>query len=261
MIDEIMKLINEFKKIAKKGYIKSDVKGTGAIGLTFEKQLNKKYDDMYFPDYNGIEIKCTGRFSNYPISLFSVAFEGPTFPEINRILEKYGYSDKTYKDKKVIFANLNTTKPELVNKKYYFKLDISEEDKKLYLCVYDLNLNLIERESYIYLDTLYTHLKLKLSKLAIINASIKKEPESTSFRYYKIRIYNLISKEKFLLGLKKRMIYARLIARTVKSGSQEGRVKSKNLLFLLDKQYIEKIYDKIYSYDYDQNIEKVNCNI
>lgn len=35
-------LINEFKKISKKGWIKSINKSFGSVGLTFENELGKK---------------------------------------------------------------------------------------------------------------------------------------------------------------------------------------------------------------------------
>ena len=107
MSDEVVKLIESFKFIANKKWIKSVSKSFGSIGLTFEKELDKFPDAMYFPDYYGTEIKCTSRYSHYPLFLFTVAFDGPTFPEINRIVEKYGYYDTQYSDKKVIYEELN----------------------------------------------------------------------------------------------------------------------------------------------------------
>lgn len=96
MTEEIKKLIDNFKIIANKKWIKSVSKSFGSIGITFEKELDKNPDALYFPDYYGTEIKCTSRYSRYPLFLFTVAFDGPSFPEINRIVEKYGYLDKTY---------------------------------------------------------------------------------------------------------------------------------------------------------------------
>ena len=105
--DDIKELIFKFHTIARKRWVKSLNKGLGSVGYTFENELGKKPDSMYFPDYNGIEIKCSGRYSRYPITLFTVAFDGPSFPEINRILDTYGYSDKDFNDKKVIFVKLS----------------------------------------------------------------------------------------------------------------------------------------------------------
>lgn len=95
-------LIKKFKEIASKNWIKGVNKTTNSVGLTFEKMLNKEEDSLFFPDYNGIEIKCSQRYSRYPISLFSMAFEGPSFYETNRFLEKYGKIDLKYQNKKLL---------------------------------------------------------------------------------------------------------------------------------------------------------------
>ena len=74
MSDEINLLIDNFKKIANKKWIKSISNSFGSIGLTFEKELNKEPDALYFPDYYGTEIKCTSRYSRYPLFLFTISF-------------------------------------------------------------------------------------------------------------------------------------------------------------------------------------------
>ena len=63
-------LLNKFSEIYKKKWIKSFSNSFGSIGLTFENELGKKADSLYFPDYEGIEIKCVSRFSKYPLYLF-----------------------------------------------------------------------------------------------------------------------------------------------------------------------------------------------
>lgn len=55
--------------------------------------LNKSPDSMFFPDYQGIEIKCTTGFSRYPISLFSKSFDDPSFFEMNRLINIYWIED------------------------------------------------------------------------------------------------------------------------------------------------------------------------
>ena len=48
-MDENMKsLINEFCKINNKGWIKSKYKSYGNVGLTFENEINKKIDSMFY---------------------------------------------------------------------------------------------------------------------------------------------------------------------------------------------------------------------
>jgi len=81
-------LIENFKDISKLKWIKGINNFTNSAGLTFESLLNKNADSMFFPDYQGIEIKCTQRYSRYPITLFSKSFDGPLLYQMNEILKK-----------------------------------------------------------------------------------------------------------------------------------------------------------------------------
>ena len=105
-MSDFINLALEFERISNQGFIKGINNSTNAIGYTFEALLNKKSDSMYFPDYSGIEIKCSQRYSKYPVSLFSLAFDGPYLYEINNILEKYGKSDYDYPEKKILISEL-----------------------------------------------------------------------------------------------------------------------------------------------------------
>lgn len=249
--EEIQKLIKQFHEIAMKKWIRSVNKGLGSIGYTFEKELDKNPDCLYFPDYYGTEIKCTGRYSRYPVTLFTTAFDGPTFPEINRIIDKYGYPDNTYPDKKVIFVNVSCIDKKKIASGYQFRLDVDEKEEKIYLCVYDTGNNLIERKSFVYFNTLYNHLCLKLNKLALIYASKKEVDGVKYFRYYKIGIYKLKGFDKFLQLLKFGILKVDLIARISKSGEDVGRYRNKNLVFKIKKDDIGELFDEVYCYDYD----------
>lgn len=250
-------LIEKFKEISNNGYIKNNSKSFGSIGLTFEKELGKNPDSMYFPDYRNIEIKCTSRYSKYPLYLFTVAFDGPTIPEINRIVSKYGWYDLDYKDKLVLFAKLGFKNSKLINNKYKFKLSFDKNKDKIYLNVYDINDKLIERKSYIYVNSIYNHINLKLNKLAIIYASIKREKNANYFRYYKMNIYKLISFSKFLALLENDIVGVDLIARINKSGIDAGRYRNKNLVFYINKNKINELFKIIYSYNNDTGEENV----
>lgn len=251
MKEETKKFIEKFKKISNKGWIEGKSKSLGNIGLTFEHELGKKADSMFFPDYYGIEIKCSTRFSRYPLSLFSVAFDGPTFPEINRIIQKYGYYDKVFKDKKVLNTNINCVTKTILNNNYSFKLEIDKKEEKIFLCVYNLNNKLIEKKSFIYLDTIKTHLFTKFNTLAYVKASKKVLNNNEYFRYYELSLYKLKTFDTFLDLLNKGVIDVCLIARIGKSGNDIGKYKNKNLLFKIKKENIEKLFNKIYTYNHD----------
>ena len=200
---------------------------------------------MYFPDYYGIEIKCTSITSKYHLYLFTVAFDGPTFPEINRIIENYGYSDKDYPDYKVLATNLNCKLKHTLNN-YKLKLEIDKMEEKIYLCVYDLRNSLIERKSFVYFDSIRNHLLTKLNYLAIVYGKIKKEKAKQFFNYFKMNVYQLSSFEQFLNLLENDVIDVSLVARISKSGDDIKRYRNKNLVFQIKKSKIDKLFQKIY---------------
>ena len=175
MQKNIIKLIRLFHKISYKGWIKgtSSFNKTGNVGLTLENELNKKADSKYLPDFEGIEIKCTTRYSNYPLSLFTMSLSGITVPEINRLIEQYGYYDIDFPDKKILIEYFNKNTNNLINGKWIFKLEVAKKEDKLYLAIYDASNNLIEKNTYIKLTDLYNRLITKLNTLAFIKASKK----------------------------------------------------------------------------------------
>lgn len=242
-------LVAIFKKIARKKWIKSVTKGHGNIGLTFEKELEKNVDTNYTPDYKDIEIKCTTRFSRYPISLFSIAFDGPTDKEIIRINEKYGSFDKYFYDKKTLIRKLRCNELSILESNFYLSLKLEKD--KLFLCVFDKDTNLIEKESYVYLDTIKDHLLTKIQNLAIIKASKKKINDTEFYRYYQINLYTLKSFDIFIELLKTGIIEVSLISRISKSGPNAGKYYNKNLVFQIKKKDIKKLFDELYYFNSD----------
>ena len=257
MIPENMRnLLEEFEKISKMGWIRNTEKGKGSVGLNFERCLNKKPDSLFFPDYEGVEIKCTTRFSRFPISLFSVAFEGPTFPEINRIVDLYGYPDYEYPDKNVLKVDVKCG----IKKKcgnFKFSLFYEDSNKRIYLDVYDLNDHLIERKSYISLDTFLSHIRLKLNYFALIKASKKEVDEDVFYRYYHFYGYKLKSDEIIIDLLQKGIVFATLESRVGKSSYNAGKYKNKNLVFKIKKEDLNKLFEEMCEVDEDYGINKL----
>lgn len=251
MSENYKELLEIFKVISKMKWVKGVNNFTNSVGLTFESLLNKKPDSMYFPDYNGIEIKCTQRFSRYPITLFTSVFDGPEIYEMNKILQKYGKKDYFYEDKKILNSVLSCKYKVLVNNEFYFKLDVLDKQKKIYLSVYDKDYKLIERNVFITFETLKNRLELKLSTLAVVWASKKNLNQTLYFRYYKIIIYKLISFDKFIELLKKDIIIVNIVGRVSRSGLESGRQRNKNLVFQIGKEYITELFDIVKVYDAD----------
>lgn len=245
-------LIKKFKEIASKNWIKGVNKTTNSVGLTFEKMLNKEEDSLFFPDYNGIEIKCSQRYSRYPISLFSMAFDGQSFYETNRFLEKYGKIDLKYQNKKLLQGEIKVNEYSLINGKYFFKLDIDIKNQRLYISVYDINYHLIEKETYIELKKIKDRLEIKLHNMALILASKKDIDNHPHFRYYQINLYKLKSYQTFIELLKKDIIKVKIDLRVSRSGSKEGVQRNKGLIFQLPKENIDMLFDNIFTYTTDK---------
>lgn len=248
---EQTKLLAKFREIANKRYVKGVNNEHNSIGLTFESQLNKKADSMFFPDYNGIEIKCTSRFSHYPIALFTLAFDGPNFYEMNRLLNKFGKDDDKYKGRKLLQGNLVPNNYALINDKYFFKLEINDKEERLYIAVFDINMNLIEKISYIEFNTIKSRLELKLTNLALVYASKKIINGTQYFRYYRITLYQLKPFEVFMDLLRNNKIKVRIEGRVSRSGSEEGRQRNKNLVFIIPKNDISHLFDIVYDLNTD----------
>lgn len=238
-------IIDKFNVISNKGWIKAVNNSLGAIGLTFEHELDKEPDNEFFPDFNTVEIKCLGRYSRYPIGLFACSFDGPEEYEINRITQLYGYYDNTFNDKKVLYAPLRFNQYSVVKDSYIFKLEFEED--KIYLCIYNLNYELIERKSYVFINTLYQHFMIKLQNLALVRASKKVINNTKYFRYYKISLYRLISFDKFLDLLIRDIITVNLVCRLSKSGYKAGRYSNQSLVFQIKPCYLNLLYNLIYS--------------
>lgn len=250
MDDNFKELVREFKVINKKKYIKGINNNIlNSCGLTFEYLLGKDIDDSFLPDYRDIEIKCTQRYSRYAISLFSLSFEGPSLFESNYLLETYGSYDKDFPDKKNLFLTLKCNEKTLVNEKFYFELIVDDNEKMLFINIYDINNNFIEKRAYIAFENLKSRLQVKLSKLAVIYASKKKIDDDLYFRYYKIVCYILKDFDNFIRLLKNNIIKVNLIFMFAKSGKYVGKNSNKNMVFKIYKKDLDCLFEKIYEFE------------
>lgn len=249
MEDNLKDIINEFKRINKLGYIKGIHNNLmNSAGLTFESLLGKKADSIYFPDYKDIEIKTTQRFSRYPITLFTSSFDGPNLFESNDILNKYGHYDIEFTNTKILITPLIFKEKILVHN-YYFEIDMDIKQEILFINIYDINFNFLEKRGIINFKTLSDKLIIKLQNLCVIYASKKKIENNLYFRYYKIECYKLKSFETFISLISEKKININLSLRISRSGIYKGKNKNKNLVFSINKNDLDLLFDKIYEYE------------
>ena len=250
METEFQNIIEKFLILNRRGYIPSISHNLiNAAGLTLENCLGKKADSMFFPDYEGIEIKCTQRYSEYDISLFSLSFDGPALFESNYLLENYGIADEIFPEYRKLIVRLKVNQKVAISDKYYFELVIDKERTGLYIKIYDINLKFIEDRAFIDLDSLEQRAQLKLNKLALFYASKKKIAEELFFRYYKLECYCYKGIENFITCLERGDIRITLLLRFARSGKAFGKSKNKGMVFSVRKGYMEKVFDQIYCYE------------
>lgn len=250
MEEEFKKIIDRFIEISKNGYVLGiNNNETNSAGLTFERLLGKDPDSLFFPDYNGVEIKTTCRFSRYNISLFSMAFDGPDLFESNYLLENYGYYDTEFTNNKKLIVNLRINQKVLVNNKYYFELKIDYNDEKIELEIYNADFELIEKRAFIYFDSLKQRIEVKLKKMAVVYASKKKTNNYLFFRYYKIECYKYKNFDTFLKLIESEDIKLSLMLRFSRSGVESGKQKNKNMSFSIKKNSLYKLFDNVFTYE------------
>lgn len=243
---QIKNLNEEFIKIKKMGWIKSVNKGSNGIGFTFESLLGITKNELEIPDYNGIELKTRRYSSTSYIILFSCKPEGKYYHEVERIKDKYGYPHSMFGQYKVLNNSVYANKKNKIGKKYYFKLDVDIKEERIYLLVYDINKNLLERDVYWDFDILKEKLYRKLKYLALVKAHSKKySPDSSEyFRYDSMQIYQLKNFETFINLLARGIIRINFKLNIKTSGEKIGQIHDHGTSFDIQEHNILKLYDK-----------------
>lgn len=241
----IAELKTEFKRIKNMGWIKSKVKGCGGIGVTLEKLIGIDQNELEIPDYNGIEIKTKRSNSKSYTNLFNCAPEGPHYHEIERLKNKYGYPDSTFKQYKVLSTSVYSNCFNEVGIKYYFKLKIDRNEEKIFLQIFDKNKNLLEDFVYWSFDTISQKLYRKLNYLAFVKALNFKSYGCEYFKYDNISFYKLKNFDTFIQLIEKGIVRITFKIGIFKSGKNIGNIHDHGTSFNIQEKDILKLYDII----------------
>ena len=158
----------------------------------------------------------------------------------------------------MVLVNEDAENPiDIKNEEIQISIDNSEVKDLVGDKDFTVNDELIEKESFVYTNSIYNHYKTKLNRLAIIHASTKKMENIKYFRYYKIDVYKANIFSKFIELVENDIIKVSLIARMNKSGIDAGRYRNKNLVFQIDKKRIDDLFTKLYTYNADSNKNQI----
>lgn len=245
MKENISDFIKRFNAIKEKGWIKGCVSGKGNIGRTFENELGCSENSLEIPDYNGIEIKTKLNFKKNYITLFTCKSESKFYNNTDRLKELYGYYDKELKNYKVLNTAAYCTRKVIINSKYQFKLNIDRNDKRIYLYVYDLKNNLIDKSSYWDFDTLEEKINRKLKILAIIKANKTIDNGCEYFKYRNMYMYKFKSFNNFIDLIENGKIRICFKVGLYKSGNKFGKTYDHGTGFEIKECNLLEMYDKI----------------
>lgn len=242
---EIKELNKKFIKIKNKGYIKSVKKGYGGIGDTFEYYLGKEKSDFSIPDYKHFEVKAKRTYSKSSMSLFCAVPDGEELFEIERLRTTYGYPDRKIRTAKVLYAIIYGNKLSTCGAKYFFKLEVNKKDKRVYLCVYNRNLELLEKKVYWSFELLQERLYDKLEYLMLVNAWDKEINNETYYKYYKAEYYNLKDFDTFIDLIDKGYIGVTIRISVYRGEYRYGMPANHGISFGIKLEHLSKLYNKI----------------
>lgn len=245
--ESIKELKEKFEKIQKQGYIKGAVnKSKGNSGLTFERLIGKENDGFQIADYNGIEIKVkkNNRYRFSYLTLFNLVPSNCFGIMLKRLRNNYGIPDKEYSNvntlMKSIYSNIKTT----VQSRYSFKLQIKYSEKKIYLCIYDVNEKLIEKDIYWDFEDIISATKRKLNYLAFVKYDSKLINKEKYFKYTNINFYKFKGIDTFFELLEKGLIRMYICLSIYKSGQKIGKEHDHGIRFEIKECDLLKLYDE-----------------
>jgi len=241
--EQILLLQKKFIKIKEMGYIKSVRNGSTGIGMTFEKLIGKQIDNASNPDFFDIEIKTKRKYSVSNINLININPKGPTNQEINRLKNTYGYNDKKDPNLKKLNAIINGKKIEKCGAGFLFKLKVDRKQKKIFICILDNDLNLIEKRLYWDFEIIKERIYKKINILALVYALTNKKNGVEYFKYYKMNIYILKDFNNFIRLIENGKIKVALKLGNYYTKERYGMTNSHGISFIIDDKDILELFD------------------
>lgn len=241
----ILELTLKFEEISKRGWIESVSKGPAGGGHTFEKLIGKEIENFEIPDYGNIEIKTKSAAVNHYINMFSATPDGTYMFEIKRLYNKYGYPNKKNKSYKSFNISVLANEFTPLSTRYLFRLKVDIKDQKIFLCVFDIEMNLIEKTTFWSFELLKEKLYRKLKNLAVIETDYKKEKNIVYYKYKDIKFYNLKEFEHFINAIENGFIKINFKVGAYLTGIRRGQPHDHGTSFEINKNNLDKLYDDL----------------
>ena len=252
MNEKFIKLQKEFERIKGKGYIKGIYNSSSSIGRTFEHELGLSMNKESVPDYEGIEIKTRRTYTKSLITLFTTVPDGEEPLEIARLKDTYGYPYYRDRNYKCLYVEVYSNKLSFSGRYYQYKMNVDRVHEKVYLCVYNMNGRLLERNVYWSFEYLKEKLENKLSYLALVHVWPKTIDNWNYFNYYKIDFYKLREFGKFIELIERGKVRLALKIDIYLDENNYGKMYDHGCAFSISEKNIEELFYK-YLIDVDKH--------
>jgi len=245
MEENINNLIKKFNALKCKGFIEGINKNKNSGGIILEKLFNCGADDLCFPDFEGIELKAIRDYDDAQIELLNDTPSGPYINTTQWLTNKYGYPDKTWREKKAFKGDVNCISLKKIGLFYSYKLRVDK--RKLILEIYNFNGKKINEDLYWDFEWLKKKLETKLKYFALINTTRIYSKGKYYYNYNNIKIYKLKDFNIFIELLKKGIITITFKNGYYKSGKYKGKFHDHGTSFRIHKNDLNKLFDLITS--------------
>ena len=222
------------KRIMNDPLIEITINNKNQLGYEIEKKLGIDKNELPIADFFGIEIKCVYERSIYPIKLFSSEFDGPNVMEAKVLFDKY---HDTKNNKETFNHSFYGNKITKLSNSIYARLYVDKIEKRIHLLFFDIY-NCCVDNAYWDFDTLYNHVKNKLSNLAIINYKYEYNGDK---KYYKITRYKLLKLKDLRTFIN--LIECGIIAISFSIEKNNNSIHNHGTSFSIKRENITKLFD------------------
>jgi hypothetical protein len=216
------KIIEEFNRIKKLGFIKSNRSHNTGVGKTFEDYLGVKENNAKEPDFQGFEVKSQRLTTGSYLTLFTKSPSGKGNANAH-LRNTYGEEYEEYPGLKYIHTSIFSDRFNSYQGKYKFKIINDKIAERIFIQIKDNQENIIDESVFWTYQDIDKCLKKKLKSLFYVNAETKIIEGEEHFHYVKADIYLNYSLENFLKLIDDGRIMVDIRIGSYKTGKNKGK--------------------------------------
>lgn len=234
---------SDFLKVKQMGWVRSHRSHNTGIGKTFEDVIGVKENNSQAADYmNSLELKSQRDFTGSMVTLFTKSPDHP--PGANTFIrETYGVGSDEDPRMKIIHTTISGSRYNHYKKNLSFKLEVDENEKKLFLSVKNQSDGkIIDQSIYYRFDTLQPLVECKCRNIGYIAAETKTEDNIEYFKYISAILLTNLTFRKFIESIKNGLILYDIRIGVYKTGSNIGKTHDHGSGFRIKRADIGKVF-------------------